>query len=182
MEIRTGVRLSGDRQPPASEHFALAQKTLESCRQELRNCLWDLRNRALELPTMDAAIRQTLAPHIKNIDLSVRFAVPREAISDNTAHAILRIIRELVTNALRHGHATAIKIAGSVEGGKLLFSVKDNGCGFDPEGAPSIEDGHFGLQGIRERIAPFNGDFKIESASGKGAKATISLTLPSVST
>ena len=182
METRTGCRLSGPLPPAAQDHFALAQKTLESCRQELRNCLWDLRNRALELPTMDAAIRQTLAPHIKNIDLSVRFAVPRETISDNTAHAILRIVRELVTNALRHGHATAIKIAGSVEGGKLLFSVKDNGCGFDPEGAPSIEDGHFGLQGIRERIAPFNGDFKIESASGKGAKATISLTLPSVST
>lgn len=178
MEIRTGSRLSGALPPAAQDHFALAQKTLESCRQELRNCLWDLRNRALELPTMDAAIRQTLAPHVKNIDLAVRFNVPRETISDNTAHAILRIVRELVTNALRHGHATAIKIAGSVEGGKLLFSVKDNGCGFDPEGAPSIEDGHFGLQGIRERIAPFNGDFKIESASGKGAKATVSLTLP----
>ena len=178
MEIRTGVRLGGALPSEAQEHFALSQKTLESCRQELRNCLWDLRNRALELPTMDAAIRQTLAPHVKNIDLAVRFNVPRETISDNTAHAILRIVRELVTNALRHGHATAIKIAGSVEGGKLLFSVKDNGCGFDPEGAPSIEDGHFGLQGIRERIAPFNGDFKIESASGKGAKATVSLTLP----
>ena len=178
MEIRTGSRLSGALPPAAQDHFALAQKTLESCRQELRNCLWDLRNRALELPTMDAAIRQTLAPHVKNIDLNVRFAVPRETISDNTAHAILRIIRELVTNALRHGHATALKVAGAVEGGKLHFSVKDNGCGFSPESAPGIEDGHFGLQGIRERIAPFNGDFKIESASGKGAKATVSLTLP----
>ena len=178
MEIRTGVRLSGDRQTTAGEHFALAQKTLESCRQELRNCLWDLRNRVLEQSNMDAAIRQTLAPHVKNVDLAVRFNVPRELVSDNTAHAILRIIRELVINATRHGHATAIKIAGSVEGGKQLFSVKDNGCGFNPESAPSIADGHFGLQGIRERIAPFNGDFKIESAPGKGAKATISLTLP----
>ena len=178
MEIRTGVRLGGALPPEAQEHFALSQKTLESCRQELRNCLWDLRNRALELPTMDAAIRQTLTPHVKDIDLTVRFTVPREAISDNTAHAILRIIRELVINATRHGRATAIKIAGSVEGGKLLFSVRDNGCGFNPESAPSIEDGHFGLQGIRERIAPFNGDFKIESAPGKGSKATISLTLP----
>ena len=178
MEIRTGVRLGGALPSEAQEHFALSQKTLESCRQELRNCLWDLRNRALEMSTMDAAIRQTLTPHVKGIDLTVRFAVPRETISDNTAHAILRIIRELVINATRHGRATAIKIAGSIEGGKLLFSVRDNGCGFDPESAHSIEDGHFGLQGIRERIAPFNGDFKIESAPGKGAKATIILTMP----
>ena len=181
MEIRTGVRLSGDRQPTASEHFALAQKTLESCRQELRNCLWDLRNRALEQSNMDAAILQTLGPHVKNIDLAVRFNVPREMVSDNTAHAILRIIRELVINATRHGHATAIKIAGSVEGGKLFFSVKDNGCGFTPEEAPSIEDGHFGIQGIRERITAFNGDLIIESAPGKGAKATVLLTMPTTS-
>jgi signal transduction histidine kinase len=178
MEIRTGSRLGGALPPEAQEHFTLSQKTLESCRQELRNCLWDLRNRALEMPTMDAAIRQTLTPHVKGIDLTVRFAVPRETISDNTAHAILRIIRELVINATRHGRATAIKVAGAVEDGKLLFSVRDNGCGFDPESAPSIEDGHFGIQGIRERIAPFNGDFKIESVPGKGSKATISLTLP----
>lgn len=178
MEIRTGVRLGGDMQPVASEHLALAQKTLESCRQELRNCLWDLRNRALEQSNMDAAIRQTLAPHVKNVDLAVRFNVPREMVSDNTAHAILRIVRELVINATRHGHATAIKIAGSVEGGKMLFSVKDNGCGFTPEEAPSIEDGHFGIQGIRERITAFNGDFIIESAPGKGTKATVILTMP----
>ena len=181
MEIRTGVRLSSDGHPTASEHFALAQKTLESCRQELRNCLWDLRNRALEQSNMDAAIRQTLAPHVKNVDLAVRFNVPREMVSDNTAHAILRIIRELVINATRHGHATAIKIAGSVEGGKLLFSVKDNGCGFTPDEAPGIEDGHFGIQGIRERITAFNGDLIIESTPGKGAKATVLLTMPTTS-
>jgi len=181
MEIRTGVRLSGDRQPTAGEHFALAQKTLESCRQELRNCLWDLRNRSLEQSNMDAAILQTLAPHVKNVDLAVRFNVPRELVSDNTAHTILRIIRELVINATRHGHATAIKIAGSVEGGKMLFSVKDNGYGFTPEEAPGIEDGHFGIQGIRERITAFNGDLIIETAPGKGTKATVLLTMPTTS-
>ena len=130
---------------------------------------------------MDAAIRQTLAPHVKNAALIIRFAVPRETISDNTAHAILRIIRELVINALRHGRATTINVAGIVEDDKILFSVKDNGCGFSPESAPGIEDGHFGLQGIRERIAPFNGGIQIESIPGKGTKATVTLTLPTTS-
>ena len=178
MEIRTGLRLGGDLAQRTDGHLALAQKTLESCRHELRNCLWDLRSRALEQDDMDKAIRQTLAPHIGTAALAIRFRVPRERISDNTTHAILRIVRELVANALRHGHATALKVAGSIKDGKLLFSVRDNGCGFDPEVAPGVEAGHFGLQGIRERVAALEGEMSIESAPGTGTKVTVAIRIP----
>jgi len=175
MEIRTGVRLGGTNHDGMLDHLEMAQKTLESCRHELRNCIWDLRNRALEQTDMDKAIRLTVTPQIGPASLAVRFAVPRERISDNSAHAILRIIRELAVNAVRHGHATAIKVAGSVENGKLMFAVSDNGCGFDPSSAPGVEDGHFGLQGIRERVAAFDGEMSVDSAPGRGAKITISI-------
>lgn len=177
MEIRAGLRLGGAMPLNASEHLDLAQKTLESCRHELRNCLWDLRNRALEQPDMDAAIRQTIAPHVRGVDVAVRFDVPREIISDGTAHAILRIVRELALNAVRHGRATAIKIAGCVDGGRMVFSVRDNGCGFDPESAVGVAEGHFGLQGIRERIAAENGDVRIESEPGKGTRVSVSVKM-----
>ena len=178
MEIRTGLRLGGDLPRGTGDHLALAQKTLESCRHELRNCLWDLRSRALEQDDMDKAIRQTLAPHIGSAALAIRFCVPRERISDNTTHAILRIVRELVANALRHGRATAIKVAGSIKDGKLLFSVKDNGCGFNPSVAPGVEAGHFGLQGIHERVAALEGEMSIESAPGTGTKVTVAIRIP----
>ena len=89
--------------------------------------------------------------------------------------AILRIIRELAVNAVRHGRATSIKVAGSVENGKLMFSVSDNGCGFDPASAPGVEAGHFGLQGIRERVAEFDGEMSVESEPGHGSKVTVSI-------
>ena len=177
MEIRTGVRLGSTSHEGMLSHLEMARKTLESCRHELRNCIWDLRNRALELPTMDAAIRQTLAPQIGSASLAVRFAVPRERISDNSAHAILRIIRELAVNAVRHGRATSIKVAGSVESGNLMFAVSDNGCGFDPSSAPGVEDGHFGLQGIRERVASLDGEMSVDSAPGKGTRACVKIRL-----
>ena len=153
-------------------------KTLNATNEELRNCIWDLRNHALEDVDLNEAIRKTLAPHVGDAELTVRFSVPRARISDNTAHHILRIVRELTVNALRHGQATQVKVAGAIEGDNLLFSVRDNGTGFDPRSVPGMEEGHFGLEGIRERVKEFAGTFSLDSRPGAGTKATVSLRLP----
>ena len=154
-------------------HLSIASSALRSCRDELRNCLWDLRNQSLEDESMDTAIRRTLTPHLSGAELSVRFNVPRERLPDNVAHAILRIIRELTINAVRHGHAKCIKVAGCLDTDHLLFSVKDNGCGFDPDNRLGVEEGHYGLQGVIERADDLDGDMAIESEPGRGTKVTI---------
>jgi len=127
---------------------------------------------------MSEAIRQSLRQYLHDADIAIRFNVPRDRLSDNAAHAILRIARELTANAIRHGHATSVKIAGSIENGRLLMSVRDNGSGFDPESCPGPSQGHFGLQGIRERVASFGGTLTVTSAPKNGVKATISIRLP----
>ena len=161
-----------------TRHLGIATRALDSCREELRNCLWDLRNDALDEKTMDGAIRKTLLPHCRDLTPAVRFNVPRSAFSDNTTHVILCIIRELVLNAIRHGKASNIRIAGAREDNVIRFSVLDNGSGFDPDAVAGITDGHFGLQGIRERIHRLGGTFSFSSSPGQGTKATVSLHLP----
>ena len=162
----TGVSLQLD----AVQRFAV-----KNCRDELRNCLWDLRNRALEEKDLDEAVRRTVSPFVGDAALTVRFNVPRTEISDDTAHALMRIVRELATNAVRHGQAKAIHIAGTLDGDRLLFSVKDDGCGFDPAALPGLAEGHFGLAGIRERVARVGGSLSIDSAPGRGAKISVAL-------
>ena len=176
-EIDTAGKLAGRDNAAMRNHLGHAANALKSCRDELRNCLWDLRSSTLEATSMDEAIRHTLAPHAAGAELAVRFNVPRERLSDNMAHAVLRIVRELTVNAVRHGRATKVWIAGSVDNGRMMFSVRDNGCGFDPASAPGFAEGHYGLTGISERVETFEGDFSLESAPGKGAKATITLNL-----
>lgn len=178
LEIDTACKLADEDSIAMRTHLGTAARSLKSCRDELRNCLWDLRSRALEAKTMDEAIRKTLAPHLSGTYVAIRFNVPRERISDNTAHAILRIIRELTLNGIRHGKANKVWVAGNIEGENMLFSVRDNGCGFDPEHAPGFVEGHYGLVGIRERIDEFEGDFTLISTPGKGTKATIALHMP----
>ena len=176
MQIETAQQFPEGASPELLEHLDIADRALDSCREELRNCLYDLRSDTLNERDLSAAIRKTLLPHCANVELVIRFNVPRRLLSDNAVHSLLQIIRELALNGIRHGGATRIKVAGSYEDGKLLFSVADNGRGFDPDTRPGVAQGHFGLQGVRERVGGLNGRFTIESAPGKGAKATVSIT------
>ena len=178
MEIRSAKRAKTADPRGMDRHLDLAAATLDSCRSELRNCIWDLRSLTLDEAMIDEAIRRTLHQHLSGARLEVRFHVPRRLLPDSTLHAILRIVRELTINAVRHGGTDDIKVTGCIDGGRLLFSVRDNGCGFDPERALGMRDGHFGLQGIRERIETLEGDIEIESATGRGTKVSISIPLP----
>lgn len=159
-------------------HLDVASRTLKSCRDEMRNLLWDLRSQVLDEPDIEKALRQILGPHLEETEVHIRFAVPRTRLTDSTARALFCIVRELTVNAIRHGHASVVRIAGSLENGRLLCSIRDNGCGFDPSTAPGAEEGHFGLQGIRERMDAMNGTVTIESSRDRGTKVTISLAAP----
>ena len=177
LELSAAERLL-DKPEELRRHLGVAVSSLRSCRNDLRNCLWDLRNNTLEEGDMDESIRRTLVPVVGDADMRIRFNVPRTRLPDSSTHALLCIIRELVTNALRHGKADMIRIAGNVEDGRLSFSVRDNGRGFCPSSAPGIREGHFGLQGIRDRIRRFDGTIEIESNPGSGTKVTVTMLMP----
>ena len=181
MKLRAADKMFESDVDESRRQLALALKTLDSCRDELRNCIWDLRNQALDEPVMDKVLKKVLTPHVGSASLAVRFSVPREKLTDNTAHAIICIVRELVLNAVRHGKAESIQVAGCIDGDHLLFSVRDDGCGFDPPSRPGPGEGHFGLQGIQERVEAIGGTIAIESAPGKGTKATINMKGPKTS-
>ena len=169
----TGIALQFDN----GANEAVVRQMLASCRHELKSCLWDLRSRTFEEKDMTEAIRRAIGPNAGGAKVDVRFNVPRNELSETTTHAILRIVRELVVNAVRHGKATEVKVAGECHDGTISFSVKDNGSGFDPASVAGPSTGHFGLQGVRERLNKFGGKMKIESKPGNGTKIISTLLL-----
>lgn len=175
LQIETAMGMKGASFGPAERLLMTAKQMLASCRQELRCCLWDLRSRTFEERDLTEAVRRTIEPHTADANVSVRFNVARDVLSEATVHAILKIVRELVVNAIRHGHARNIHIAGEFSDGVVRFSVRDDGRGFDQDTAPGARLGHFGLQGVRERAAERQGEVLILSSPGHGTKVTVSI-------
>jgi signal transduction histidine kinase len=167
-----------DEDPAAAKALlSTAERMLESSRTELKNCLFDLRSDTVDDPDFERAVSKTLTGLKPDARISVRFSVARSMMDDTTAHAVLCIVRELVSNAVSHGAARNAWVAGAESEGMLRFSVRDDGRGFDPMRRPGPREGHFGLAGIRERLAELGGEMTIESEAGRGSKVTVSIKL-----
>jgi signal transduction histidine kinase len=86
---------------------------------------------------------------------------------------VYRIGYEAIRNAYLHSSATqlAIELRYSQE---LTLRISDNGVGIDPAISDQGRDGHFGLQGMRERAARIGGELTImASAHGTDIKLIV---------
>jgi len=83
--------------------------------------------------------------------------------------ALVRIVREAVTNAARHGRASLVRVELQDDGDLLRLRVLDDGVGFDPRTA----DGGFGLRSMRERAGGVGGRARISSTPGHGTAVDV---------
>jgi PAS domain S-box-containing protein len=80
-------------------------------------------------------------------------------------NALYRIVQEALTNACKHSKSKKVEVTMTQEGQDVHLAVRDWGIGFDLE---SVEKGHFGLEGIRQRVRLLGGRLTIESTPGSG--------------
>jgi signal transduction histidine kinase len=117
-------------------------------------------------------------------ELRLHAPVPVEAdtvagrpLGGATVREVLGIVREAVSNALRHAGASVVRIRlRSVPDG-LRVSVEDDGRGFDPAAAARPGRGRrLGLANMRERAEGIGATLEVRSTPGSGTR--IILTLP----
>lgn len=94
------------------------------------------------------------------------------AADQEQRHALVRITREAVSNALRHGgaHCVRIKLCRDVGGRHLV--VEDDGRGFEPVPTRASATG-YGLRSMEERARALPGSFHLESAPGSGSTVEV---------
>jgi signal transduction histidine kinase len=88
---------------------------------------------------------------------------------------LLRIGQEAVANALKHAHARVIELEVIFETARVRLVVRDDGPGFDPAAPPT--DGHFGLQGMRERVGQMQGELTVRRGEKGGTCVEVAVTI-----
>jgi signal transduction histidine kinase len=94
-------------------------------------------------------------------------------VNGEARESLLRIVREAVTNGVRHGGASEVSVALRYDGG-LRLTVADNGRGFEAE-HPSGRLDSFGLTSMRERATAMGGRLEVRSGEGQGTEVEVVL-------
>jgi signal transduction histidine kinase len=115
------------------------------------------------------------AETVSGDDVNIRVEVDLSSVSTVSDPArresIVRIVREAVTNAVRHGHAEHVSIHVSKEGDCTALRVLDDGIGFDHSAA--INSGRFGLVSMSEQAAEIGASLEVHTAPGRGTTVEV---------
>jgi two-component system, NarL family, sensor kinase len=102
----------------------------------------------------------------------LRFDPSRETI-------VYRIFQESMTNAIKHSHATALKVAVHFSANEVQVSISDNGIGFD-EADPLRGGGQkkgSGLENMKRRAGLVDGILVVESEPSQGTRITVTIPI-----
>ena len=164
-------------------HTALAgiEAMIGEAYRSVKSIAAELRPPALNLG-LAAAIEWQAARVLTpaGLQFTAALALPAESLPDASATALFRIVQEAFTNVLRHAGARSVHVSLRQAEGQLILSVADDGCGFDPAAIAAGE--HFGLVGMRERVAALQGVLDIDSAPDEGTRINVQLPWRAMST
>jgi signal transduction histidine kinase len=90
-------------------------------------------------------------------------------------HEVYRIGREAIMNACRHSRGTDIETEVEYRPTELRIAVRDNGCGIDPQLLQRGRNGHWGLQGMRERAERIGARLRVRSRAAIGTEVEVSV-------
>ena len=131
-----------------------ARDVLVRAKAELRDIIWGLKNDDMMRLSPAEMLRQTAELETKKgiFRVSTRISGLPDRMSAQEMRDLSLIVREAIGNAVKHGGAKKIAItceAQASDGWKLR--IANDGVPFDPTKVPGAAEGHFGLEGMRER-------------------------------
>ena len=149
----------------------LAREALEEMRLSVRN----LSGKAVQLDDAIADWRAEIVSRLEQARVEALWVheAPADSpeLSARTYMQLTRILRESISNVIKHSGAERCSVTVAVSEKSLRFTVKDNGRGIDHD----LGRGH-GVANMKRRAKRMSGQCLVESRPGHGV--VISLTVP----
>jgi len=178
--LEAAASLDPDDRETKAHFVEFANGQIRSLMDEAREAVWDLR-RGDRLQTDFVDCIQQMADRLGN-EYSVAIKCSKTGdgfpVGPQQTHELLMVAREALFNAILHGHPNSIEVQVRFSLSSLELLLRDDGLGFDP--LPDfVESGHYGLQGMKERVQKLGGTLDIQSELHRGT--SVFATIPRAS-
>jgi signal transduction histidine kinase len=171
-----GLALQGTipraRSPEVQQRLMDSVDDLQGVIQEIRTAIFDLHGGSSGVTRLrqrlDEAIAQFSTPELRT---SAQYSGPLSVIDAALADHAEAVVREAVSNAVRHANATTLTVNVSVDD-DLCIEVIDDGKGIAVDVTPS------GLSNLRQRAEDAGGSFSVDAMPAGGTKLRWCAPLP----
>jgi signal transduction histidine kinase len=159
------------------EHLGALQALVSDAILTTRTLTVELSPPVLQNEGLAAALEWLVSHMAERYHLHVTLQVETDyqGPDDDLRMLLFQLVRELLFNVVKHSGVNEAQLTLSASDENLIICVADCGRGFEPQlrAQTSVPGGGFGLYSVRERLALFGGQLKVESGSGKGVRATV---------
>ena len=169
--------------PPAlsktKQQLLQALEQMDHYLGETRRSIWNLRSPTLQsTEDLSKLLREASERALAGTAITLSFLVqgPARKLGNVLEHHLLRVCEEALANVLKHAHPTRVEVVLDFTSKEVQLQIRDNGCGFQPTSWEVSKTRHFGLLGIKERVASLFGTLSVDSAPGRGTR--LLLTIP----
>lgn len=146
---------------------------LQDIIEDIRRTIYDLHASGDEVPTLRSRLHSIIAEITSDTDLKVTLHVkrPLSVIDPQLSHHGKAVLREALSNVVRHADASAVSVTVDVQD-DLTITVADDGVGI-PLGIHRR-----GLNNLADRASELGGTFELRTTAGAGAVLVWSVPLP----
>jgi signal transduction histidine kinase len=179
--LATVVLLLQQVQYPADPALKKAGKQLQLQREKIKEISHDLVPPILEQQGLSVALAD-LFEDIRSagkVKLRTKMELEDNRFLPAKSVHVYRIVREILTNTLKHAWASQISINGEQDEKYVILLIRDNGTGFDTE-QPAKARHMLGLQNIQARVSLLNASVFLESKPGIGTAYRIKIPVQSM--
>lgn len=164
--------------PQASADLDIIQRSLRDAMDEIRELSTGLTLPELRNLNLRETINRVIRTHEQRTGTAVDVSlapVPQDA-SLPVKITVYRVIQEALNNAFRHAGGEGQQVRIGERDGRLRVDISDRGPGFDSSSGVR-QDGHLGVEGMRQRVESMGGTFTIDGMGGRGTKVHAELPL-----